>query len=71
MKQNLERQNKHGKKKIKPMKNKCSENEIPGSNSLKPFEFERNTNIGDINSSSCDRKKVQKQPSGGVLQLAL
>ena len=28
-----------------------SENEIPGLNSLKPFEFERKTNIGDINSN--------------------
>ena len=28
-----------------------SENEIPGLNSLKPFEFEQKTNIGDINSS--------------------
>ena len=33
-----------------------SENEIPDLNSLKPFEFEPKTNIGDINSS-------QKQPS--------
>ena len=29
-------------------------NEIPDSNSLKPFEFETKTNIGDINSSSSD-----------------
>ena len=29
-----------------------NENEIPHSISLKPFEFERNTDIGDINSSS-------------------
>ena len=43
--------------------------EIPDSNSLKPFKFERNTNSGDINSNSSDRKKVQKQPSGGNLQL--
>ena len=34
-----------------------SENEIPDLNSLKPFEFEPKTNIGDINSS-------QKQTSG-------
>ena len=34
-----------------------SENEIPHSNSLKPFEFERNTNIGDINSSSSDNEE--------------
>ena len=33
-----------------------SENEIPDLNSLKPFEFEPKTNIGNINSS-------QKQPS--------
>ena len=32
-----------------------NENEIPDLNSLKPFEFEPKTNIGDINSS-------QKQP---------
>ena len=31
-----------------------SENEIPDLNSLKPFEFEPNTNIGDIISSSSD-----------------
>ena len=31
-----------------------SENEIPHLNFLKPFEFERKTNIGDINSSSND-----------------
>ena len=36
-----------------------SENEIPDLNSLKPFKFERETNIGDIISSSSDvRKKV-------------
>ena len=29
-----------------------SETEIPDLNSLKPFEFEPKTNIGDINSSS-------------------
>ena len=29
-----------------------SENEITNLNSLKPFEFEPKTNIGDINSSS-------------------
>ena len=33
-----------------------SENEIPDLNSLKPFEFEPKTNVGDINSSL-------KQPS--------
>ena len=31
-----------------------SENEIPDLNSLKPFEFKPETNIGDINSSSSD-----------------
>ena len=31
-----------------------SENEIPDLNSLKPFELEPKTNIGDINSSSSD-----------------
>ena len=30
------------------------ENEIPDLNSLKPFEFERKTNISDINISSSD-----------------
>ena len=30
------------------------ENEIPDLNSLKPFEFEPKTNIGNINSSSSD-----------------
>ena len=34
-----------------------SENEIPDLNSLKPFEFERKTNIGDINSSSSDNEE--------------
>ena len=29
-------------------------NEIPDSNSLKPFEFETKTNIGDIKCSSND-----------------
>ena len=31
-----------------------SENETPDLHSLKPFEFELTTNIGDINSSSSD-----------------
>ena len=31
-----------------------SENEIPDLNSLKPFEFEPKTNIGDISSRSSD-----------------
>ena len=35
-----------------------SENEIPDLNSLKPFEFEPKTNIGDINSSSSDSEEV-------------
>ena len=30
--------------------NDFSENEIPDSNSLKPFKFEPKSNIGDINS---------------------
>ena len=34
-----------------------SENEIPDLNSLKPFEFEPKTNIGNINSSSSDDEK--------------
>ena len=34
-----------------------SENEIPDLNSLKPFEFEPKTNIGDINSSSSDNEE--------------
>ena len=33
------------------------ENEIPDLTSLKPFEFEPKTNIGDINSSSSDDEK--------------
>ena len=57
-----------------------SENEIPDLNSLKPFEFERKTNIGDINSSSSDNEEegaeykvsgasgVQKQSLADVLQ---
>ena len=35
-------------------KSDFSETEIPDLNSLKPFEFEPKTNIGDINSSSSD-----------------
>ena len=31
-----------------------SENEIPDLNSLKPFEFESKTDIGDIDSGSSD-----------------
>ena len=37
-----------------------SENEIPDLNSLKPFEFEPKTNIGDINRSSHQRYSVTK-----------
>ena len=46
MKQNWERQ----KKKHENNSNEgdFSENEIPDLNSLKPFEFEPKTNIGDI-----------------------
>ena len=35
-------------------KSDFSENEIPDLNSLKPFEFEPKTNMGDIISSSSD-----------------
>ena len=35
-----------------------SENEIPDLNSLKPFEFEPKTNIGDINSSQKQTSEV-------------
>ena len=35
-------------------KNNSHESEIPDLNSLKPFEFETKTNIGDINSNSSD-----------------
>ena len=35
-----------------------SENEIPDVNSLKPFEFEPKTNIGDINSSQKQQSEV-------------
>ena len=31
-----------------------NENRVPDPNSLKPFEFETKTNIGDINRSSSD-----------------
>ena len=36
----------------------CSENEMPGLVSLKPFEFERKTNIGDMNSSQKQSPQV-------------
>ena len=35
-----------------------SENEIPDLNSLKPFEFEPKTNIGDISSSQKQTSEV-------------
>ena len=52
MKQNWERQ----KKKHENNSNEgdFSENEIPDLNSLKPFEFEPKTNVGDISSRSSD-----------------
>ena len=37
------------------------ENEILDLNSLKPFEFEPKTNIGDINSISSDERVVRVQ----------
>ena len=49
----MERQKKHGKGNNTD-ESDFSENEIPDLNSLKPFEFEPKTNIGDINSSSSD-----------------
>ena len=52
MKQNWERQKKHGKENNSD-ESDFSENEIPDLNSLKPFEFERKTN-SDINISSSD-----------------
>ena len=51
MKENWERLKKHGKRNY-TNESDLSENEIPDLNSLKPFEFEPKTNIGDINSSS-------------------
>ena len=56
MNQHWKRQKKHGKKKQNWWK-WLSENEIADSNSLKPFEFERKTNIRDINSSSSDNEE--------------
>ena len=55
MKQNWERQKKHGKRKNRWKW--LSENEIPDSNSLKPFEFEQKTDIGESNSSSSDNEE--------------
>ena len=71
MKQNWERQ----KKKHENNSNEgdFSENEIPDLNSLKPFEFEPKTNIGDINSSSSDDEqegaeyKVKRISKGVVI----
>ena len=34
-----------------------SENDVTHLNSLKPFEFERNTNIGDTNSNNSDNEE--------------
>ena len=50
---------KHGKKSNSD-ESDFSENEIPDLNSLKPFEFEPKTNIGDINSSSSDEEEGAK-----------
>ena len=41
-------------KEKKTDKTDLSENEVPDLNSLKSFEFEPKTNIGDINSSNSD-----------------
>ena len=51
----LRKTEKTWKKKITPSK-KLSENEIPDLNSLRPFEFEPKTNIGDVSSSSSDNE---------------
>ena len=58
LKQNWERQEKHRKQKKENNSDESdfTENETPDLNSLKPFEFEPKTNIGDLNSS-------QKRPS--------
>ena len=50
----LRKTEKAWKKKIKAMKVRLKWNEITDVKSLKPFEFEPKTNIGDINSSSSD-----------------
>ena len=49
-----ERDIKTWKRKWQQWKWDFSENEIPDSNSLKPFGFEPKTNIGDTTSSSSD-----------------
>ena len=54
MKQNWERQKKNMEKEKNSNESDFSENETPDLNSLKPFEFEPKSNIGDINSSSSD-----------------
>ena len=59
MKQNWERQKKHGKRNSID-ESGFSENEIPDLNSLKASEFEPKTNIGDINSSSSDDEEGAK-----------
>ena len=56
MKQNWERQQKHGKRKLNQWK-WLNENEITDSNSLMSFEFQRKINIRDINSSSSDNEE--------------
>ena len=56
MKQNWERQKKHGKNNTD--ESGFNENEIPDLNSLKPYEFEPKWNcINCINSSSSDEEK--------------
>ena len=42
-------------------KSDSSENEIPYLSSLKPFEFEPRTNIGDIKSSSSDDEEESNE----------
>ena len=58
IKQNWERQKKHGKNDTD--ESEFSENEIPDLNSLKPYELEPKANIRDtcyINSSSSDKEE--------------
>ena len=50
---------KHGKKSNSD-ESDFSENQIPDLNSLKAFEIEPKTNIGDINSSSSDEEEGAK-----------
>ena len=49
-----EKERKNMKKENNSDESDFSENEIPDLNSLKPFNFQPKTNIGDINSSSSD-----------------